>query len=63
MYAIRSYYALAGVRAQAEFALASAQDPEDRRKLRDMIRAVDEAARATGQILDHAMVAYSYNFV
>jgi len=49
---------LAGVRAQAEFALASAQDPEDRRKLRDMIRAVDEAARATGQILDHAMVAY-----
>jgi len=49
---------LAGVRAQAEFALASAKDPQDRRKLRDMIRAIDEAARATGQILDHAMVAY-----
>lgn len=49
---------LAGVRAQAEYALTSAKDPEDRKKLRDMIRAVDEAARATGQILDHAMVAY-----
>ena len=49
---------LAGVRAQAEYALTSAEDPQDRKKLRDMIRAVDEAARATGQILDHAMVAY-----
>ncbi len=49
---------LAGVRAQAEYALASSTVPEDRRRLREMIRAVDEAARATGQILDHAMVAY-----
>lgn len=49
---------LAGVRAQAEFVLLNTDRPEDRKRLRQMIRAVDDVARATGQILDHAMVVY-----
>lgn len=48
---------LATVRAQAEVALHSA-DPEEKRRLRQMIRAVDESSRSAGQLLDYATVAY-----
>jgi len=49
---------LATVRAQAEIALRRAKRDEDRRSLRDMIRAIDESSRAAGQMLDHAMVTF-----
>lgn len=49
---------LATVRAQAEVALHAAVSPEDKRRLRQMIRAVDESSRSAGQLLDHATVAY-----
>lgn len=49
---------LATVRAQAEVALHSADDPEEKHRLRQMIRAVDESSRSAGQLLDHATVAY-----
>ena len=49
---------LATVRAQAEVALHAAEAPEDKRRLRQMIRAVDESSRSAGQLLDHATVAY-----
>lgn len=49
---------LATVRAQAEVALHRAEAPEDKQRLRQMIRAVDESSRSAGQLLDHATVAY-----
>ncbi len=49
---------LATVRAQADLALHSASDTEEKRRLRQMIRAVDESSRSAGQLLDHATVAY-----
>jgi len=49
---------LATVRAQAEVALHRAEAPEDKKRLRQMIRAVDESSRSAGQLLDHATVAY-----
>ncbi len=49
---------LATVRAQAELALHSATETEEKRRLRQMIRAVDESSRSAGQLLDHATVAY-----
>src|SRR6056297_2936346 len=47
---------LATVRAQAEIALRSARNDEQKQRLRQMIRAVDESSRSAGQLLDHAMV-------
>lgn len=49
---------LATVRAQAEVALRSAKDDEQKQRLRQMIRAVDESSRSAGQLLDHATVIY-----
>ena len=49
---------LATVRAQAEVALHAAVSPDDKQRLRQMIRAVDESSRSAGQLLDHATVAY-----
>ncbi|MCI5109878.1 MAG: sensor histidine kinase [Marivita sp.] len=49
---------LATVRAQAEIALRSARDDEQKQRLRQMIRAVDESSRSAGQLLDHATVIY-----
>ncbi|WP_415919889.1 sensor histidine kinase N-terminal domain-containing protein [Tateyamaria sp. SN6-1] len=49
---------LATVRAQAEVALHSAQGSDEKHRLRQMIRAVDESSRSAGQLLDHATVAY-----
>lgn len=49
---------LATVRAQAEIALHAATSPDDKQRLRQMIRAVDESSRSAGQLLDHATVAY-----
>ena len=49
---------LATVRAQAEVALHAVEAPEDKARLRQMIRAVDESSRSAGQLLDHATVAY-----
>ncbi|MFA8387855.1 MAG: sensor histidine kinase N-terminal domain-containing protein [Pelagibaca sp.] len=49
---------LATVRAQAEIALRSARDEDQKQRLRQMIRAVDESSRSAGQLLDHATVVY-----
>lgn len=49
---------LATVRAQAEIALRSAKDDDQKQRLRQMIRAVDESSRSAGQLLDHATVIY-----
>lgn len=49
---------LATVRAQAEIALRHAKDEEQKQRLRQMIRAVDESSRSAGQLLDHATVIY-----
>lgn len=49
---------LATVRMQAEIALRQARDDATRASLRNVIRAVDNAARSTGQMLDHASVIY-----
>ncbi len=49
---------LATVRAQAEIALRSASNEEQKQRLRQMIRAVDESSRSAGQLLDHATVTY-----
>lgn len=49
---------LATVRAQAEIVLRSAKDEEQKQRLRQMIRAVDESSRSAGQLLDHATVIY-----
>lgn len=49
---------LATVRAQAEVALRRVGTPENRASLGEMILAIDEASRAAGQLLDHAMVTF-----
>jgi len=49
---------LATVRAQAEIALRTAEDRDQKHRLRGMIRAVDESSRSAGQLLDHATVAF-----
>lgn len=49
---------LATVRAQAEIALRSARNDEQKKRLRQIIRAVDESSRSAGQLLDHATVTY-----
>lgn len=49
---------LATVRAQAEIALRTVGDETERQRLRGIIRAVDESSRSTGQLLDHATVAF-----
>ncbi len=49
---------LATVRAQAEVALHSVDDVTEKKRMRQIIRAVDESSRSAGQLLDHATVAY-----
>jgi len=49
---------LATVRTQAEVIHRQMERPENKRALRDMIRAVDESSRSAGQLLDHAMVNF-----
>lgn len=49
---------LALVRTQADISMRHASTPEDRRTLREMIRAIDETSRTAGQLLDHAMVSF-----
>jgi two-component system sensor histidine kinase TctE len=49
---------LATVRTQAEIALRSVEDEEEKSRLRRIIRAVDESSRSAGQLLDHAAVTY-----
>ncbi|MFV2034109.1 MAG: sensor histidine kinase N-terminal domain-containing protein [Halocynthiibacter sp.] len=49
---------LATVRAQAEVALRRVERPENKKALREMIRAVDESSRSAGQLLDHAAVTF-----
>ncbi|MBB5514497.1 two-component system sensor histidine kinase TctE [Rubricella aquisinus] len=49
---------LAVVRTQAEIALRSVEDEAEKRRLRGIIRAVDESSRSAGQLLDHATVTY-----
>lgn len=46
------------VRTEAELVLAETTDPEARRRLRRMVRAIDDSSRSASQILDHAMVMY-----
>jgi len=49
---------LATVRTQAELIHRQMVKPENRKALREMIRAVDESSRSAGQLLDHAMVTF-----
>lgn len=49
---------LATVRSYAEATLQRVQNLENRNALRAMVRAIDEASRAAGQLLDHAMVTF-----
>lgn len=49
---------LATVRTQAEIALRSVEDEQEKRRMRQIIRAVDESSRSAGQLLDLATVAY-----
>ncbi len=49
---------LATVRAHAEATLQRVENPENRKALHAMIRAIDESSRAAGQLLDHAMVTF-----
>ena len=49
---------LAIVRTKAEIALRRLENPDDKKTLREMIRAVDESSRSAGQLLDHAMVTF-----
>ena len=48
---------LAIVRTQAEITLHRVNKEENRQALREIIRAIDESSRVSGQLLDHAMVA------
>jgi len=48
---------LATVRTQAEVIYRQMRKQENKKALREMIRAVDESSRSAGQLLDHAMVA------
>ncbi|MEM6988546.1 MAG: HAMP domain-containing sensor histidine kinase, partial [Pseudomonadota bacterium] len=49
---------LTAVKAQAQLALQHAEDQGQRERLRNLLRAVDQTARSTNQILDHAMVTF-----
>lgn len=49
---------LATVRTQAEIALRSVENEDEKRRMRQIIRAVDESSRSAGQLLDLATVAY-----
>ena len=49
---------LATVRTQAEVIYRQMERPENKKALREMIRAVDESSRSAGQLLDHAMVTF-----
>ncbi|MGJ8528091.1 sensor histidine kinase N-terminal domain-containing protein [Maritalea sp.] len=49
---------LATVRTQAEVVYRQMERAENRKALREMIRAVDESSRSAGQLLDHAMVTF-----
>jgi len=49
---------LATVRMQAEVTLQRVEKEENRKSVREMIRAIDESSRAAGQLLDHAMVTF-----
>ncbi len=49
---------LTAVKAQAQLALQHSEDDTQRQRLRNLLRAVDQTARSTNQILDHAMVTF-----
>jgi two-component system, OmpR family, sensor histidine kinase TctE len=49
---------LAVIRNEAELALRQSGEEETRARLRGLIRSADDAARSTGQLLDHATVLY-----
>ena len=49
---------LAIVRTQAEITLRRVEKEENRKSVREMIRAIDESSRTAGQLLDHAMVTF-----
>jgi len=49
---------LATLRTQAEVFYQQMEKPENRKTLRNMIRAVDESSRSAGQLLDYAMVTF-----
>ncbi len=49
---------LTAVKAQAQLALQHSENNAQRERLRDLLRAVDQTARSTNQILDHAMVTF-----
>ena len=49
---------LATVRTQAEVIHRQMKKSENKKAMRDMIRAVDESSRVAGQLLDHAMVTF-----
>lgn len=49
---------MATVRMQAEVTLQRVEKEENRKSVREMIRAIDESSRAAGQLLDHAMVTF-----
>lgn len=49
---------LAVVRTKAEVAERKSTDPETRKALTEMIRAIDDSSRTAGQLLDHAMVTF-----
>lgn len=48
---------LALVRTQADITIRKMERDENRKAMRDMIRAIDETSRTAGQLLDHAMVS------
>jgi two-component system, OmpR family, sensor histidine kinase TctE len=49
---------LSTVRAEAEIALRQTKSEETRKRLRNIIRGVEESARSASQLLEHAMVLY-----
>jgi two-component system sensor histidine kinase TctE len=49
---------LATVRSHAEATLQRVENPENRKALHSMVRAIDESSRAASQLLDHAMVTF-----
>lgn len=49
---------LAIVRTQAEIALHSVEEEQQKQTLRRVIRAVDDSSRSASQLLDHAMVSF-----
>lgn len=46
------------MRTQAEITLRRVEKEENRKSVREMIRAIDESSRTAGQLLDHAMVTF-----